>query len=72
MNASYGDEGNNYEVSPKPLTNDVNINSNSYDKKKYDEVTTDTPTNGGNNETIENDEERIMKKSLIRKNIMKT
>ena len=53
-------------------TNSVNINNNYDDEKNYYEVTPDTPINGGNNETIENDEETIMKKWLRRKQIMKT
>ena len=44
----------NEEDATNPPTNDVNINDNDDDEKKYYEVTPDTPTNGGNNETIEN------------------
>ena len=44
------------EYAPDPLAIDVNINANSYDKKNDYEVTPDTPTNGGNNETIDNNE----------------
>ena len=46
MNAYY----NNNEVSPNPLTNNEIINDN------YDEVTLYTPTNDGNNKTIDNEE----------------
>ena len=54
MNDSSDYERNNYEVSPNPPTNDVNINANSDDEENDYEVTPDTPTIGGNNETIEN------------------
>ena len=48
----------NEEDAPYPPTNDVNINDNSDDEKTYYEVTPNTPTNGGNNETIYNDEDK--------------
>ena len=41
---------------PDPPTNDININDSSDDEKNDYEVTPDTSTNGGNNETIDNDE----------------
>ena len=72
MNASYDDEGNNDEVAPDPLTNDVNINDNYDDEKNDYEVTSDTPTNSGNIETINNYEEKITKKRLRRKQVLKT
>ena len=72
MNASSDNEENNDEVSPDPPTNDISINANPNDKKNDYEVTPDTPKNGENNETIENNEEKIMKKIMRRKQIMKT
>ena len=72
MNAYSDDEVNNDEDSPDPPTNDVNINANDDDEKNYYEVTPDTPKNGGNNETIDKYEEKITKKRLRRKHIMKT
>ena len=71
MNASSDDEGNNDDVAPDPLTNDVNINADYDDEKNDYEVTPDTHTNGRNNEIIDNYEEKKMKKRLIRKEIMK-
>ena len=53
----YHDEGNNDGVALNPLTNEVNINDNSDDRKNDYEGTPDTPTNGGNNEMIDNDKE---------------
>ena len=50
------DEGNNDEVAPEPPTNDINIDSDG--EKKYDYVTPGTHMNGGNIETIDNDEEK--------------
>ena len=50
MNAYSNYEVNNYEVAPDPPTNNEIINAN------CGEVTPNTPTNGGNNETIDNDE----------------
>ena len=49
INAYYNNEENNDEDAPVPPKNDEIINDIS------DEVTHDTPTNGGNNETIDND-----------------
>ena len=65
MNAYSNNKENNDEVSPNPPTNDEIINAN------YDKVNPDTPTNGWNNETIDNDEEKIIKMKLTRKQIMK-
>ena len=62
----------NKEDDPDPPTIDVNINANSDDKKNDYEITPNTPTNGGNNETIDSDEEKKTKKRPIRKQIMKT
>ena len=53
MNSYYNNKENNDEVAPKLPSNDEIINAN------YDEITPDTPTNGINNETIDNDEEKI-------------
>ena len=50
-------EENNDEVAPKPPSNDDIIDAN------YDEITPDTPTNGINNETIDNDEEKKWKRN---------
>ena len=61
MNASSDNEWNDYEVSPDPPTNDININNNSDYEKNYYEVTPDTPKNGGNNETIDSDEDKNYK-----------
>ena len=72
MNAYSNKEGNNYEVAPDPPTNDVNINANSDDGRNIYEVTRDTPTNGGNNENLTIMNKIIIKKILIRKQIMKT
>ena len=55
-----------------PTKNDVNINDNYDDEGNDYDVTPDTPTSGEINETIDNDEEKIMKKRLIRKHVMKT
>ena len=44
---------------PDPPTDDENINANSDDEKNDYEVTPDTPTNGGTNETIDNDQEKL-------------
>ena len=49
IDAYPNNEENNDEVTPDPPKNDVIINAN------CDEVTHDTPTNGVNNETIDND-----------------
>ena len=57
MNSSSDYEGNNDDVAPNPPTNDIKISENSDDEKNCYEFTPDTPTNGGNNETIENCEE---------------
>ena len=57
MNTSSDYEVNSDEVSPDPPTNDVNINDNYDDGVNYYEVTYHTPTNDGNNETIDNYEE---------------
>ena len=51
---------------PDPPTYIQVINDNS------DEVTPDKPRNVGNNQTIDNDEEKITKKKLRMKQIMKT
>ena len=48
----------NDEVAPDPPIDDENINANSDDEKNDYEVTPDKPTNGGNNETINNDENK--------------
>ena len=72
MNAYSNNEENNYEVVPDPPTDDENVNANCDYKKYYYEVTPDITTNGVNNETIDNDEEKTMKMKLIRKQIMKT
>ena len=61
MNSYYNNKENNDEVAPKLPSNDEIINAN------YDEITPDTPTNGINNETIDNDEEKIMKNRMRRK-----
>ena len=58
MNASSDDKGNNDDISPDPLTNDININANSGDEKNDYGFTPDTPTNGRNIETICNKEEK--------------
>ena len=58
MNSSSDNEVNNDKVAPNPPINDININYNSYDEKNDYGVTPYTPTNGGNNETIDNDEEK--------------
>ena len=42
---------------PTQMYIDENTNANYDDKKDDYEVTPDTPTNGGNNETIDNNEE---------------
>ena len=42
-------------MAPNPPTNYVNINDNSDDEKNDYDVTPDTPTNDGNNETVDND-----------------
>ena len=52
INAYSNNEENNDEVAPEPPTNNEIINANS------DNVTPDTPTNGGDNETMDNDEEK--------------
>ena len=62
----------NEEDAPEPPTIYVNINDNYDDEKNYYEVTPDTPTNVGNNETIDKDEDKKQKKRLRRKQIMKT
>ena len=72
MNAFSDDEGNNDEVAPDPPTNDVNRNDNSDDEKNDYEVTPDTPTNGRNNETTDNEKDKVIKRRLGRKNITKT
>ena len=72
INAYYNNEGNNYEVSTDPPANDVNINDNSDDEINGYDVTPDTPINDGNNETIENYEEKRMKNKLRRKQRIKT
>ena len=60
----------NEEDASNPSTIDVNINDNYYDKENDYEIIPDTPTNGENNETIDNDEEKNTKKRLRRKQIM--
>ena len=40
-------------------------------KKKDYEITPDTPTNGGNNETADNDKEKITKMKLRSKQIIR-
>ena len=68
--AYYCNEGNNDDVAPDQATYDKNINSN-YDERKNDYgVTTDTPTNGGNDETIDNGEGKEKKPRI--QQIMKT
>ena len=69
MNASSDDEGNNDEVAPDPPTNEVNINDNYDDEGNYYEVTPETSTSGVNNETIDNDEDKMMMKRLRRKQV---
>ena len=71
MNSYYNNEENNDEVALNPPTYDENINVNYDDKENDYEVTPDTPKNGVNNETIDNYEEKIMKKRLRRKQLMK-
>ena len=48
----------NEEDAPDSPTNDVTINYNYDDEKNDYEVTPDTSTNGRNNETIENSEDK--------------
>ena len=48
----------NEEGALDPHKNDLNINDNSDNEKNYYEVTLDTPTNGINNETIYNYEDK--------------
>ena len=53
IDAYSNNEENNYKVPPNPQIDNENINYDYDDEKNDYEVTHDTPTNGGNNETIE-------------------
>ena len=66
MNDYSNNEENNDWVTPDPPTYIQVINDNS------DKVTPDKPRNVGNNQTIDNDEEKITKKKPRMKQIMKT
>ena len=52
----------NEEDATDPPTIDVNINDNSDNEKNDYEVTPDTPTNGGDNEMVENDKDEKYEK----------
>ena len=65
MNDYYNNEGNNDGFAPDPRINDEIINAND------DSFTPDIPTNGWNDERIENDEGGIIKKKPRRKQIIK-
>ena len=72
INACSNNEANNDEVSPDQPTDDKNINYNYNDEKNDYMVTSDTPTNGGNNKTVDNNEEKRTKMKLRRKQMTKT
>ena len=71
MNDSSDDEGNNYEVSPDPHTNDVHINDNSDDERNDYEVNIDTTKKLEIMEQLKMTKKIIMKKGLRRKQVMK-
>ena len=58
-------EVNEEDASDSPK-NDLNINNNSDDKRNDYEVTPDTPENGGNNETIFNDENKKYEEEAVK------